>query len=150
VEIRRITTSDDLDAICAQMQPHLWGQDNEMTAYEPGSLKKFLETGNILVLVYEGSRIAGAAIASEILHPSKNADTLFINEVDTHPDFRRRGVATMLMEEMLKIARERSLSEAWVGADAGNDPAHELYKKLKPTKTEDCTNYDYKLSQSPQ
>jgi len=128
------------------MQPDLWGKDNEMTSYDPAALQRFLEAGNILVLVYEGDNIAGAAIATEILHPSKNSDTLFINEVDTHPDFRRRGVATMLMDELFRIAKERGLSEAWVGADKDNDPAHELYKKLRPTAVDDGTIYTYELS----
>lgn len=146
LELHIVSSKDDLEAICAQMHPQLWDDVNQMTSYDPETLKRFLETGNVLVLVYEGDKIAGAAVASEILHPSKNSDTLFINEVDTHPDFRRRGVATMLMQEMLKIAKERGLSEAWVGADKGNEPAHALYRSLNPDEIEEgATNYSFKI-----
>lgn len=143
--IRKVTLNDDLNAICAQMQPGAWGKDNEMTSYDPEALRKFLENGDVLILAYEGERIAGAGLASIILHPSKNADTLFINEIDTHPDFRRQGIATLLMTELFKIAEGLGLSEAWVGADEGNEPAHNLYKKLGPTGLDPNTIYDYKI-----
>jgi ribosomal protein S18 acetylase RimI-like enzyme len=146
-DIRRIVATDDLEAICAQMTPEGWGKDNEMTRYDPASLKVFLEHDNYLVLAYDGDKIAGAAIASVVLHPSKNSDSLFINEVDTHPDYRRQGIAMKLMEELLAISRERKLSEAWVGADEGNTPAHELYKKLNPYELDPNTIYGYKTDQ---
>jgi aminoglycoside 3-N-acetyltransferase I len=144
--IIRAKTSDNLVAIAAQIQPELWDEDNEMTAYEPELLKKFLDgEGNHLVLVYEGDKIAGIAIAHELLHPAADGSSLYVHELDAHPDYRQKGVGTMLMEEMFKIAKERGLAEVWLGADDGNEPAHALYKKLKPTEEDPCTIYSYKI-----
>lgn len=143
MKIIRVSTSDDLAAICAQIQPELWGKDNEMTAYEPELLKEFLEKGNYLVLVYDGDKIAGAATAYPLPHPAADGSSLYVHEVDTHPDYRQRGVATMLMKEMLKIAKEQGLYEVWVGADEGNEAAHNLYKKLNPYEQDPCTIYAY-------
>src|SRR5262245_60668886 len=121
MKIVRVKAADDLEAICAQIQPELWGKDNEMTAYEPVLLKDFLANGNVLVLVYEAAKIAGIATAYPMPHPSKGGSSLLVYELDTHPDFRRQGIGTVLMEELLKIAKEQGLSEVWVGADDGNE-----------------------------
>ncbi len=145
MRIYRATTKDDLAAICVQMQPGNWATDNEMTAYEPGLLKAFLGKGNYLVLVLDGDKIAGAATAYPLPHPAADGSSLYVHEVDTHPNYRRQGVATMLMQEMFKIAKEQGLYEVWVGADKGNKPAHNLYKKLNPYEQDPCMIYAYKL-----
>ncbi len=144
--VRRISFDENPQAICAQMQPDTWGKDNEMTAYEPALLRSFLEAGNYLVLAYEGDRIAGAATAYPLPHPSAGGSSLYVHEVDTHPDFRQRGVATKLMGELFAIAKEQGLSEVWLGADDGNEPAHALYKGLHPYEADHCTIYAYKTN----
>ncbi len=146
MKIHRAQAADNLAAICAQVQPDLWGKDNEMTAYEPELLKDFLEKGNFLVLVKDGDKIAGIATAYTLPHPSKDGSSLYVHEVDAHPDFRHRGVGTMLMKEMLKIAKEQGLDEVWVGADTGNTAAHGLYQKLGPYEADPCTIYAYKIT----
>lgn len=146
LQIRSVNSDDDLQVICDQMQPDTWGKDNEMTAYEPELLRDFLEKSNYLVLVYEGDKIIGAATAYPLPHPSKGGNSLYVHELDTHPDFRQRGVGTMLMQEMLNIAKEQGLAEVWLGADDGNEPAHALYKSLHPYEEDPCTVYAYKIS----
>ena len=146
MKIHLATTNDDLNSIALQIQPELWGKDNEMTAYEPELLKQFIDAGNYLVLVYEGEKIAGVATAYKLLHPAADGSSLYVHEVDTHPDYRQQGVATMLMEELFKIAKEEGLYETWVGADTGNQPAHNLYKNLHPYEQDPCTIYAYKTT----
>lgn len=140
-----VRTSDDLAAICTQMQPDNWAADNEMSSYKPESLKQFLDKGGILLLAYEGDKIAGAALCYELPHPDGD-DTMYVHELDTHPDFRRRGIATALMAEVMKLAKQRGYSEVWLGADKDNPAANELYQKLGPNEVEETVTYSYKLS----
>jgi ribosomal protein S18 acetylase RimI-like enzyme len=144
IKVLRIAADDDLDAVCAHMQPGKWGTDNEMTSYKPESLGRFLERGGLLLVALDNAKIAGAALCYKLPHPDGD-DTLYVHELDTHPDFRRQGVATALMRELFKIAKERGLSEVWLGADDDNEAANALYRKLDPSDVDRTITYTYKV-----
>jgi ribosomal protein S18 acetylase RimI-like enzyme len=127
------------------MQADKWAVDNEMADYDATRLERYLTDGTqVLILAYEGEAIAGALLASEVLHPAR-ANMLYIDEVDTHPDFRRKGIATLLMNEAFAIARERNLPEVWVSTETDNAPANALYRNLKPSEIEPSVIYTYKV-----
>jgi ribosomal protein S18 acetylase RimI-like enzyme len=143
-ELKLVNIRDDLDMVCAQMQPGLWGKDNEMTSYQPVHLKKFLENDqNLLLLAYDSDRIAGAALCYILPHPAGD-HSLYVHELDTHPDYRRQGVATKLMQELFKIAKDRRLKEVWVGTETTNGVADAFYKSLMPYEIEPSIIYSYK------
>jgi ribosomal protein S18 acetylase RimI-like enzyme len=142
--LKQIASSEDLGAICAQMQPELWGKDNEMTSYQPEHLKKFLETDqNLLMVAYDNDTIAGVALCYELPHPAGD-HSLYVHELDTHPDYRRQGVATQLMKELFKIAKKRGLREVWVGTETSNKIADKFYRSLNPHEVEPSYIYSYK------
>ena len=76
-------------------------------------------------------------------HPA-GEDALYVHELDTHPDYRRRGIATQLMQEVQKIAREKGLMEVWLGTETDNDAANGFYRSLNPSEVEPCIIYTYK------
>ncbi len=142
--LHQVQAKDNIEAICAQMQPGEWAADNEMTSYQPEPLKRFLDSDGILVLAYDGDKIAGAALCYELLHPA-GEHSLYVHELDTHPDYRRQGVASQIMNEAIKIAREHKLTEVWVGTETTNKPAMALYENLKPYEIEPSVIYAYKV-----
>ncbi len=148
VAIRRISIKDDLDAICAQMQPEFWDEVNDMGSYEPERLKYFLDRGGILLVAYSGEKIVGVALCYDMPHPDATSYTLYVHELDTHPDFRRQGIATLLMNEAIKLGKERGVSEVWVSTETTNDPANALYKKLGPDEIEPSITYSYNIKAS--
>ena len=139
-----VRKSDNLSAICAQMQPEAWGNDNEMTSYQPQLLERFLEAGHVLLLAYRGDQIVGAAIAHELLHPA-GEHSLYVHELDTHPNYRRQGIATLLMSELTKFAKDKGLTEVWLGTESENQAANALYKRLDPYEIEPSVIYAYKV-----
>ena len=143
--IQNVTMADDLSAICSQMQPGLWAEDNQMTSYKPKLLKQFLEAGNILLLAKDGDKIAGAVIAHKLLHPA-GVSSLYVHELDTHPDYRRQGVATMLMNKCKEIAQSEGLTEVWLGTETDNAAANAFYKTLNPYEIEPSVIYAYNTS----
>jgi ribosomal protein S18 acetylase RimI-like enzyme len=126
------------------MQPDNWAADNEMSSYKPEHMRRFLERGGLFVTVIDGEKIAGAALCYELPHPDGD-DTMYVHELDTHPDYRRQGVATMLMGEVFCIAKERGLKEVWLCADDDNPSANALYRKLRPTEEDKTVTYSYKV-----
>jgi ribosomal protein S18 acetylase RimI-like enzyme len=142
--IQLVTMADDLSAICAQMQPKLWADDNQMTSYKPELLREFLEAGNILLLAKDEDKIAGAAIAHKLLHPA-GVSSLYVHELDTHPDYRRRGVATLLMNRCTELAKEMSLTEVWLGTESHNTAANAFYRTLNPYEVEPSVIYAFRV-----
>jgi len=144
MQIQIVSSEDDLPAICAQMQPGLWGVDNEMDAYEPEKLRAFLEAGGILLLAKDGDNIAGGIVAHILPDPS-GKNMFFVFSLDTHPNYRRQGVATILMNKCSEIAKEKGLAEVWIIANSNNEPANKFYQSLKPDEVEPSVMYAYKV-----
>lgn len=145
LDLRLITPGNDLAAICEQMQPDAWAKDNEMTNYSSDKLRIFLEDDkNLLLLAYDGDKIAGAALCYEMPHPA-GEDSLYVHELDTHPDYRRHGVATAIMQKLMEIAKERGMKELWVGTETENTKARSFYESLKPYEIEPSIIYSYKV-----
>lgn len=142
---RQITLKDDLAAIAAQCNADDWGDDSELLTYSESTLRSYLEdSNNILVGVLENGRLAGVAIGYILAHPSGNK-TLYIDELDTHPSHRRRGIGTALMQKFYEIARQHGCSEVWLTTSKSNLGAQALYKKLQPTEQKNAIVFGYEL-----
>jgi len=83
-----------------------------------------------LVLAYDGPQAVGMISANVQLHPDKEP-SMFINEVGTRDGWTRRGIATALVESMIKIARDRGCVGIWLGTEQDNLPAIGLYRSLE-------------------
>lgn len=53
-----------------------------------------------------------------------------IENVITHPDYRRKGLARMVLEEAKKTAKEKNCYKVMLLSSAERTGAHELYKKI--------------------
>ncbi len=144
LNLELVSKGSDLASICEQMQPDKWAEDNQMTSYQLERLKEFLEAGGILVLAKDGDKVAGVAICYKLLHPAGES-SLYVRELDTHPDYRRQGVATLLMNKCKEIAKSESLTEVWLGTEADNDVANAFYTALDPDEVEPSVIYAYKV-----
>lgn len=144
VIVESITVMDSLEAICARVQPELWGADNEMDSYEPEKLRAFLEAGGILLLAKDGNKIVGVIVAHILPDPS-GKNMFFVFSLDTHPNYRRQGVATMLMNKGKELAKAKGLAEVWIIANSDNEPANSFYQSLNPDEVEPSVMYAYKV-----
>ena len=71
----------------------------------------------------------GFVSASKILHPDKNPH-LFVNELATHADHRRKGVATRLMQTVVDFGREKGLWPVWLAAEGDDEQAKAFYRSF--------------------
>ena len=65
----------------------------------------------------------------------------YLSNIFVHPKFRRKGVATRLVNEMTDIAKSKGFSRIMLGVYTENENALRLYKKLG--FTEECGTCDY-------
>ncbi len=70
-----------------------------------------------------GSRVAGFLCAWIV------AGELHINNIAVHPGYRRRGVASQLLEETLRRAKARGAEAGYLEVRASNDAAKALYER---------------------
>ncbi|MDQ3877662.1 MAG: GNAT family N-acetyltransferase [Actinomycetota bacterium] len=144
IEVRRLSPDDeDLATVAGQLNDPVWEDfDNRFSLQ---SLRDFVEDEDRVYLVaYIGEELVGAAHAYVMQHPT-GWKHLYIDEIDTAKPHRRRGVATRLMNELLRLAREVNANEAWLGVDEGNDAGYALYRKLGPSGEERGAIFTYEI-----
>jgi ribosomal protein S18 acetylase RimI-like enzyme len=100
--------------------------DNDVRADQTGSF--LADPRHHLLLGYVGDRPAGFVSAVEVFHPDKPPE-LFLNEIAVVSEAQRRGVATALIEELKRIARQRGCVNMWVLTDQHNEAAKNLYRR---------------------
>ena len=69
---------------------------------------------------------AGFITGIEITHPDKGTE-MVLYELGVEPEFRRRGIATLLVEELARIGVERGCHGMWVPVDGDNEVAQQFY-----------------------
>ena len=82
-----------------------------------------------LLVAYVKENPAGFVSAVELLHPDKVKPEAFLYELGVDPAFRRMGVATALLDELIRLCRERGCGEMFVLTDEANDAALATYRK---------------------
>jgi ribosomal protein S18 acetylase RimI-like enzyme len=82
-----------------------------------------------LLVAYVEGRPAGFVSAVELLHPDKMKPEVFVYELGVDPEFRRRGVATELMSDLIGMCQERDCGEMFVLTDEANVAAMTTYRK---------------------
>ncbi len=116
-DIRRAKTVDEVVAA-----EHLFDGPAERAASE-----KFLAgEENHLLVAYEDGYPAGMITGTEVTHPDKGTE-MFLNELDVHPDYQRRGIGRDLVDALAALARERGCRGMWVGVEPDNTAALATY-----------------------
>ena len=85
------------------------------------------EMNNMLanfIVAKEDAKIVGFAMCWYIM------DECHIGNIAVHPDYRKKGIATSLLNELLKGCNEHGTKSILLEVRVSNIPAQELYKKL--------------------
>lgn len=93
--------------------------------------QELLASNTFIALVAHQQRnvIAGLA-AYELKKFEQRRSEIYIYDLAVAPQFRRRGIATALIEELQTIAAARGAWVIFVQADIPDEPAVKLYSKL--------------------
>lgn len=84
---------------------------------------------NVLLVAYQDSKPCGMIYAYMLLSPHKPDPEMFLYSVDTFEQFRKQGVAAMLIEELKSIATTQGCKEMFVMTNNNNKAAMGLYEK---------------------
>lgn len=92
--------------------------------------KRFLENPNfhLAVAINNSDVVVGMASAIDYAHPDKPLE-MWINELGVAPEWQNRGIGQALTERLLRFAKERGCTTAWLGTEYDNAPARRVYQK---------------------
>jgi len=121
VEIRRLEP-EDVEAVLAA--GHLF-DDLPTAAWAADTLAR---PGHHLVLATVDGAPAGFVTGIEHAHPDKGVEML-VYELGVDDAFRRRGIATALLDSLAALARSRGCYGMWVPVEPDNDAALALYRQ---------------------
>lgn len=88
------------------------------------------DPGIQIQLASEGENVCGYTLTYRLPRMDNGSDMLAIFHCFVHPQYRRQGVATTLMENLLQYCRDNQLHYAFLITQKDNDAANSLYQKL--------------------
>jgi aminoglycoside 3-N-acetyltransferase I len=94
----------------------------------------------IVIVALQGSQVVGGLAAYELDKFEQERREIYIYDLAVAEAHRRRGIATALIRELQRVARERKAYVIYVQADPEDEPAIRLYESLG-TK-EDVHHFD--------
>jgi ribosomal-protein-alanine N-acetyltransferase len=98
----------------------------ELSFSDPWDLHNFKMTLKDIFLVYDDIDIVGFLIAV-CCYQNIRATVM---KMAVHPEHRRKGIATALLNEVLSILRKKDISEVCLDVAVIRHPAVALYRKL--------------------
>jgi ribosomal protein S18 acetylase RimI-like enzyme len=84
---------------------------------------------------------AGFVSGIELLHPDKARPEMFIYELGVDEAFRRRGVATALLDRLMEVCRRSGCREMFVLTDEANEAAMRTYRKAGGSREPDSVMF---------
>ena len=84
----------------------------------------------IALIAHVDGQMAGALAGYELVKFEAERSEIYIYDLAVREEFRRRGVATALIEGVKAVAREKGAWVVFVQADPPDEPAVALYDKL--------------------
>jgi aminoglycoside 3-N-acetyltransferase I len=84
----------------------------------------------IAIAAIKGDGTVGGLAAYELEKFEQDRREIYIYDIAVSMGHRRKGIATALLDELRRIARERKAYVIFVQADIGDEPAIRLYESL--------------------
>ena len=98
---------------------------------DTGYVNKFLTNyANVALVAIENDQVVGALVAYELPKFEQARSEFYIYDLAVDSSFRRQGIATSLINETQRIAKQRGGWVVMIQADYDDDPAIALYTKL--------------------
>ena len=126
-----------------------FGDERTYTFAQPGDgyLEHLLDKQTFIALAaFSDNRVVGGLAAYELPKFEQERKEIYTYDLAVHAEYRRRGIATALVENLRELALHRGAYVIYVQADQGDDPAIALY--TKHGRREDVLHFDIVVGRS--
>ncbi len=97
-------------------------------AIDPDRLARYLDNpANWMCVAISDGLVVSMCMCVVHDHPDKPTE-LYLDEIGTGDDWRRKGAARLLMRKVFERADEAGIDEIWLGTEPDNLPARGLYE----------------------
>ncbi len=108
-------------------EPEHYNEARPESAY----VEALLDREDIFVLVAEaGDTMVGGLVAYEWPKLERRMREAYLYELAVVQSWRRQGVASALLERLLKLVRPRGVTSVWVQAELEDEAARALYARF--------------------
>ena len=108
-------------------------------------VEKFLLTQtNVALVAVEKEEVVGALVAYELPKFEQVRSEFYIYDLAVDSNYRQQGIATSLINETRRIAKQQGGWVVMIQADYGDTPAINLYSKLGTR--EEVLHFDIEVS----
>ena len=87
------------------------------------------DAANHLHVAVHADEVVGSLNGYALRHAGRREPQFLLYEIDVRAAWRRRGIATRLVESFVAAARDERAFEVWVLTNASNDAAMALYRR---------------------
>jgi aminoglycoside 3-N-acetyltransferase I len=108
-------------------EPDIYGDAIPSDEYLQRLLSK---TYFIVLAAMDGDEVVGGLAAYELQKFEQERKEIYIYDLAVAEDYRRKGIATKLIQELQKLGKERNAYVIFVQADYEDDAAIRLYESL--------------------
>lgn len=102
----------------------------------------------IALVALDGDTVIAGLTAYELEKFEQDRREIYIYDLAVSLPHRRKGIATALINELKRIAKERDAYVIFVQADPGDDPAIKLYESLGTR--EEVYHFDIEIEDTSQ
>lgn len=124
VDIRRLREGDEALGVAAVRDLKENGQ-----IPSPGHMRRLLvKDENYFYVVTEGSRPVGFLVAHRFPRIDRDCSMIYLYEIGVHPEYRRMGIGSVMIDALKQDCRNRNIMKVWVGTSTDNTAARRLFE----------------------
>ena len=129
VDIRRLREGDEALGVAAIRDL----KESRLTS-SPGHMRRLLvKDENYFYVVTEGHRPIGFLVAHRFPRVDEDSEMIYLYEIGVHPEYRRMGVGSALVNALKQDCRNRNIKKIWVGTGVDNVAARRLFESTGAT-----------------
>lgn len=152
ISIRKIGAAD-IEEVRGLLRVFALAFDDEETycAHQPDAryFQDLISSDSFIgVVALHNNEVVGGLAAYELKKFEQARSEIYIYDLAVAEAYRRRGIATKLIEELQREAARRGAYVIYVQADYGDEPAVALYTKLGTR--EDVMHFDIAVPKMPE
>ena len=150
LKVKIANLEDDLQALAEQINHSSWDTENDVEDYSSESLETYLKKEDtILIACYleeAGKKVLAGISSGRIEQKPYNCKKwLYIDEVDTCSNHRRKGAGAAMINAVLKLAKDNGCEEVWLSAESDKHEARKFYESLDPDEIDEVVGYTFEL-----